>query len=95
VEHAGDAVTLVVDDRRGIPQRVIVPLLEGRELGREFADTPHWSSPALVRRLNEQGLDLAARRRYASLYFEQQNERVPMIVPVDDALVTPVNRPVY
>jgi hypothetical protein len=92
----GDAVTLVVNDHRGVPQRVQVPLVEGRNLGEQFAETPQWSSsPELVRRLNEQGLGLAARRRYAPLFFEQQNRMIPMIVPVDDAVVTPVSRPVY
>jgi hypothetical protein len=45
--------------------------------------------------LDAQGLDLAARRRYVPLYFEQQNQQVPFIVPVDDAVVTPVSRPVF
>jgi hypothetical protein len=29
------------------------------------------------------------------MFFEQQNHLVPMVVPVDDAVVTPVNRPVF
>jgi hypothetical protein len=92
----GDAVTLVVNNHEGVPQRVRVPLVEGRHLGQQFADTPEWfSSPELARQLNERGLDLAARRRYAPMFFEQANQLVPMIVPVDDAVVTPVNRPVY
>jgi hypothetical protein len=65
-------------------------------LGEQFADTPEWSnSLELARRLNERGLGLAARRRYAPMFFEQANQFVPMIVPVDDAVVTPVNRPVF
>jgi anti-sigma factor RsiW len=91
----GDAVTLVVNDHRGVPHRLSVPLVEGRQLGAEFADTPNWSSSELRRRLDAQGLDLAARRRYVPLYFEQQNQQVPFIVPVDDAVVTPVSRPVF
>ena len=91
----GDAVTLVVNDRDGVPQRIEVPLVEGRQLGRAFGDVPQWSSPELDRRLDEQGLDLDARRRYAPLYFEQENKIVPMVVPVDDAVVRPANRPVY
>jgi hypothetical protein len=93
---SGDAVTLVVNDQQGVPHRVRVPLVEGRRLGAQFADTPTWSeSPELTRQLNEQGLGLTARRRYAPMYFEQQNQLVPMIVPVDDAVVTPVSRPVF
>jgi anti-sigma factor RsiW len=92
----GDAVTLVVNDRRGVAHRLQVPLVEGRRLGEEFSETPNWSSsPELARRLSEQGLDLTAVRRYAPLYFEQHNQQIPFIVPVDDAVVTPVNRPVY
>jgi hypothetical protein len=92
---SGDAVTLVVNDHRGVPHRVSVPLVEGRQLGAEFADTPNWSSPELERRLGEQGLDFAARRRYVPFYFEQQNQQIPFVVPVDDAVVTPVSRPVF
>jgi hypothetical protein len=64
-------------------------------LGAQFSGTPHWSSPELERRLDAQGLNLAAHRRYAPMYFEQQNQKIPFIVPVDDAVVTPVSRPVY
>jgi hypothetical protein len=93
---SGDAVTLVVNDERGVPHRLQVPLVEGRRLGAQFADTPRWSeSSELTRQLNEQGLGLTARRRYAPMFFEQQNHLVPMVVPVDDAVVTPVNRPVF
>jgi hypothetical protein len=92
---SSDAVTLVVNDHRGVPHRLSVPLVEGRQLGAEFADRPNWSSPELERRLGEKGLDLAARRRYVPLYFEQQNQQIPFIVPVDDAVVTPVSRPVF
>jgi hypothetical protein len=91
----GDAVTLVVNDLQGHPQRVTIPLVEGRQLGAQFSETPHWSSPELERRLDAQGLDFAAQRRYAPMYFEQENRRIPLIVPVDDAVVTPVSRPVY
>lgn len=95
VALSSDAVTLVVNDHLGVPHRLSVPLVEGRQLGAEFADTPNWSSPELERRLGEQGLDFAARRRYVPFYFEQQNQQIPFIVPVDDAVVTPVSRPVF
>jgi hypothetical protein len=90
-----DAITLVVQDRTGAPQRVQVPLVEGRQLGDQFGESPQWADPAVRRRLAEQGLDLQARRRYVPLYFEQKDHVVPMIVPVDDATVTPVSRPVF
>lgn len=94
-EPNGDAVTLVVNDRQGRPQRFEVPLVEGSRLGAGFADAPQWSSPELHRQLKQQGLGLQARRRYAPMYFEQQNGLVPMVVPVDDAMVTPVSRQVF
>jgi anti-sigma factor RsiW len=90
-----DAVTLVVQDRSGARQRVQVPLVDGSQLGRQFADAPQWAAGGMRQRLAEQGLDLQARRRYAPLFFEQQDRIVPMIVPVDDAVITPVSRPIY
>jgi hypothetical protein len=90
-----DAVTLVLNDTQGAEHRVQLPLVEGRRLGENFAEAPLWSaSPELQRSLGERGFDLRARRRYAPMYFEQQNKLVPMIVPVDDAVVTPVRRKV-
>jgi hypothetical protein len=90
-----DAVTLVLNDTRGAEHRVELPLVEGRRLGENFAEAPQWSeSPELQRSLGERGFDLRARRRYAPIYFEQQNKLVPMVVPVDDAVVTPVKRKV-
>ncbi|MCC6492988.1 MAG: hypothetical protein IT424_08200 [Pirellulales bacterium] len=92
----GDVITLVAHDASGRPQRIRVPLVEGRALGSQFAETPAWSAaPELTRQLDQQGLDLTARRRYAPLFFEQQNEVIPMIVPIDDAVVRRVARPVY
>ncbi|WP_145435878.1 hypothetical protein [Lacipirellula limnantheis] len=91
----GDAITLVVNDRDGVSRRIEVPLVEGQQLGRAFGNVPNWTSPELDRQLDERGLDLDARRRYAPLYFEQENKIVPMVVPVDDAVVRPANRPVY
>lgn len=90
-----DAVTLVVQDRSGAPRRVQVPLVDGSQLGEQFANAPQWAADGMRQRLAEQGLDLQAKRRYAPLFFEQQDRIVPMIVPVDDAVITPVSRPIY
>jgi hypothetical protein len=90
-----DAITLVVNDANGQQQRVQVPLVEGARLGEQFGASPQWAAPEIRRQLAEQGIDLKARRRYAPLYFEQQNGVVPMVVPVDDAVITPVSRTVY
>jgi hypothetical protein len=90
-----DAITLVVQDRAGHPRRVQIPLVEGHRLGDEFADAPQWAVPVVRREFAKQGLDLQARRRYAPLFFEQADRVVPMIVPVDDAVITPVSRPIF
>jgi hypothetical protein len=90
-----DAITLVVNDASGRPQRVQVPLVEGARLGEQFGASPQWAAPEIRRQLAEQGIDLKARRRYAPLYFEQQNGIVPMVVPVDDAVITPVSSAMY
>jgi len=90
-----DAITLVVNDASGRPQRLQVPLVEGNRLGEQFGASPQWAAPEIRRRLAEQGIDLKARRRYAPLYFEQQDGIVPMVVPVDDAVITPVSSAVY
>lgn len=89
-----NAVTLFVQDHQGRPQRVQVPLVEGNRLGEQFADAPQWA-PAMRQQFEEQGLQFVAHRRYAPLFFQQKNRVVPMIVPVDDAVITPVSRPIY
>ena len=95
-QHHGDAVTLLVRDDAGRPQRVRVPLVEGTQLSQAFADAPAWSIPPQLRQvLDQRGLDLATRRRYAPMFFEQQDQLVPMVVPVDDAVITPVSRQVF
>ena len=93
--HDPDAVTLVVRDRNGGQRSVEVPLVEGERLGDEFGGLPQWADPATRKRLADQGIGLQAKRRYAPLYFQQRDQLVPMIIPVDDAVVTPVSRPVY
>jgi hypothetical protein len=94
--RGGDFVTLVVNDHHGKPQRVEIPLVEGQRLGNQFAQEPAWSeAPELARRLDRQGLGVEVRRRYAPLFFEQEDRLIPMVVPVDDAVVRPVSRPLY
>lgn len=100
VEHVpaspnSDAITLVVRDDQGVPRRVQVPLVDGGDLGAPFDQSPAWLNAAMREQLAEHGLDLNGRRRYAPLYFEQDDKIVPMMVPVDDAVITPVSRPVY
>lgn len=52
--------------------------------------------PAELRaRFRDRGFDLQRRRRFAPMFFEQNQQLVPMVVPVDDTFVVPVSRPVY
>ncbi|MCA9237501.1 MAG: hypothetical protein KDA44_18630 [Planctomycetales bacterium] len=91
-----DAVTLVVRDASGAPQRLRIPLVEAERLGGALADANAWQPPAPLReRLRDNGLDLQVRRRYAPMFFENDGGLSPMVVPVDDAVVTPVSRQVF
>lgn len=90
-----DSVTLLVRDDQGKPQRFRVPLVDSAglddRLGTMFTSLPEGYRD----NLQERGYDLRGRRRYAPLYFEQNDQLVPMVVPVDDVNVVPVSRPVY
>lgn len=88
---ARDALTLVVRDASGAPQRLRVPLVEADQMG--GAVTEAWQP--LRQQLRDSGLDLKVRRRYAPLFIENPQGLAPMIVPVDDATVTPVSREVF
>jgi len=52
--------------------------------------------PAEVRAsFRDRGFELQRRRRFASMFFEQDEQLVPMVVPIDDTYIVPVSRPVY
>lgn len=86
-----DAVTLLVKDDQGKHQRVRLPLMDGPELEGQLVDI----SPEARASLQNRGLDLQSKRRYAPLFFEHNKQVVPMVVPVNDTYIVPVNRPVY
>ncbi len=87
-----DAVTLLVRDVSGNDQRVQVPLMEVEALNDQFAD----ALPAELRnRFRNRGFDVQRRRRFAPMFFEQNEQLVPMIVPVDDTKIVPVSRPIF
>jgi hypothetical protein len=90
-----DAVTLLVRDEQGMPQRFRVPLVDSAGLDDRLGTMLTSLPPGYRDNLQERGLDLHSRRRYAPLYFEQNKQLVPMVVPVDDTYVVPVSRPVY
>ncbi|MCG8448132.1 MAG: DUF5312 domain-containing protein [Pirellulales bacterium] len=87
-----DAVTLLVRDTSGKNRRLQVPLMDVVTLDKQFGQT----LPAELRaRFQQRGFDLERRRRYAPMFFEQNQQLVPMVVPVNDTYIVPVSRPVY
>jgi hypothetical protein len=90
-----DAVTLIVKDDQGKHQRVRLPLVDGPELEGQIVELSPQVSPQMRASLQNRGLDLQSKRRYAPLFFEHGKQVVPMVVPVNDTYVVPVNRPVY
>ena len=87
-----DIVTLLVRNADGEPQRLRVPLVD-------LASLDNQSGPSLPSELQasfrDRGFDLRRRRRFAPMFFEQNQRLVPMVVPVDDTYVVPVDRPIY
>src|SRR5262245_12758683 len=88
---SSDSLTLWVRNEQGEPQPLRVPLVDAatldRQLGVEFR--PGLSDVAR-HQLRERGYDIQSKRRYAPLWLE--NGR-PMIVPVEDTRIVPMNRP--
>jgi hypothetical protein len=97
-QPAGDsreAVTLLVKDDQGKHQRLRLPLVDAAELGEQFSELSPAVPAQLRASLQDRGFDIESKRRFAPLFFEQNNELVPMVVPVNDTYVVPVNSPVY
>ena len=96
-EPAGlrDAVTLVVHDEQGRQQRVRLPLIDADELGARWAHLRPEVPENLKTGLRNHGFDVRSQQRFAPLFFEQGQQLVPMVVPVSDTYVVPVDRPVY
>lgn len=93
--HVRDAVTLVVNDEQGQQQRVRLPLVDANELGDQWAHLSPDVPVELKSGLRDHGFDLRSKQRFAPLFFEQGQRLVPMVVPVSDTYVVPVERPVY
>lgn len=93
--NSRDAVTLVVNDERGKPQRVRLPLVDAGELGKQWAHLSPDVPVNVKTGLRDYGFDIQSKQRYAPLFFEEGQQLVPMVVPVSDTYVVPVNRPVY
>ena len=91
--HDRDVVTLLVRDDQGQAKRVRVPLVDladDRQSGNIVSVLPE----KVQERFKRQGKGLRLRRRFAPLYIEQNEQVVPVAVPVDDAYIVPVSRPV-
>jgi hypothetical protein len=93
--NSRDAVTLLVKDDQGKQQRLRLPLVDGPELEGQIVELSPQVSPEMRASLQNRGLDLQSKRRYAPLFFEHGKQVVPMVVPVNDTYIVPVNRPVY
>lgn len=94
-ENSHDAVTLLVKDDAGQHQRFRLPLVDAEGLDQQLTELSP-SIPAELRAgLQDRGYDLQSKRRFAPLFFEQDKQLVPMVVPVNDTYIVPVNRPVY
>lgn len=89
-----DVVTLLVRDDQGQENRLRVPLVEWNGNDQQNNTTVGALPDGLMRKLQRRGMDLRGRRRYAPFYIEQNEQVVPMAVPVDDAYIVPVSRPV-
>lgn len=93
---AQDALTLVVSGPTGQLERLRLPLVEEDELTGELAAAVRRAAPrALPQRVRHGGVDVETRRRYAPLYVETGGGLAPLVMPVDDAVVTPVSRRIY
>lgn len=92
LNHSNDAVTLLVRDTQGVNRRLQVPLLDVESLNQQLADRiPEQLRASFL----DRGFDIQHRRRFAPMFFEQNEQLVPMVVPVDDTRIVPVHRPIY
>jgi hypothetical protein len=92
---SSNAVTLVVNDTQGRQQRVQLPLVDAGEVGQQWAHLAPDVPVNIKTGLRDYGFDLQSKQRFAPLFFEHGKQLVPMVVPVSDTYVVPVNRPVY
>ena len=88
-----DVLKLWVRDATGQPASVNVPLVNATELDRQLGTRFRSGIPDSVRReLENYGYRVQTERRYAPLWLDQGG---PLVVPVEDTQITPVNRHVW
>jgi hypothetical protein len=88
-----DALTMWVHNDQGRPQPLSVPLVDAAVVDRQFGMQFQSGIPRHVRQqLEEDGYRVESRRRYAPLWFDGGR---PLVVPVEDTQIVPVNRVVY
>jgi hypothetical protein len=93
VTPSKDALTLWVRDDKGQTQPLRVPLVEASALDRQLGLQFQTGLPAEMRHhLQQNGYDVESRQRYAPLWLE--NGR-PLVLPVEDTKIVPVNERVY
>ena len=72
-----------------------LPLVDAGEVGQQWAHLSPDVPVNVKTGLRDHGFDLQSKQRFAPLFFEQGKQLVPMVVPVSDTYVVPVDRPVY
>jgi hypothetical protein len=88
-----NAVTFFVNDAGGRKQPVRVPLVDADTLDKEFGVRFQTGMPDDVRdQLKDSGYAVKSKRQYAPLWLE--NGR-PLILPVEDTNIVPVNNKVF
>jgi hypothetical protein len=88
-----DVLTLWVRDDGGRIQPLRVPLVDAVALDRQLGVEFQPGLPADVRQqINDEGYAVESRRRYAPFWLETGR---PMLVPVEDTRIVPVNTAVY
>lgn len=88
-----DAITFFVNDAGGRKQPVRVPLVDADTLDKEFGVQFQTGMPDDVRnQLKDNGYAVKSKRQYARLWLE--NGR-PLILPVEDTNIVPVNNKVF
>jgi hypothetical protein len=93
VAKTGDALTLFAPDETGHIQTVRVPLVDASTLDKQYGMRFQTGLPDTLRdQLKNRGYTVQSKRQFAPLWLENGQ---PMIVPVEDTKIVPVNEKLY
>jgi hypothetical protein len=91
--NPNNALTLFVRDNSGRNVPVRVPLVDADTLDRQFGTQFQPAMSEEIRnKLQREGYTVQSKRQYAPLWFENGS---PMVVPVEDTKIVPVNNKVF